>query len=122
MYLIMKSLIIHITCGKHEALKKTLDQNSLFVKYYDGWESTIRRSTQISTRYYYYDIPHDELTQMITYLYYYGKEYNTAVYGYDLEDAKQNFMNSFKYIAVLRQAIDDGYIKFRPYFRIGKEL
>ena len=53
---------------------------------------------------------------------YFCKEHNTAVYGYDEEDAKQNFMTSFKYIAVLRQAIEDGYIKFRPYFRVGKEL
>jgi hypothetical protein len=58
----------------------------------------------------------------VTYDDYFGKEHNTAVYGTDEEDAKQTFMCSFKYISVIRQAIEDGYIKFRPYFRVGEEL
>ena len=63
-----KSLIVHVTCGKHQSLKTLLDLNGLFKKHYDGWECTMSSNTIQSARYYYYDIAHSDLTKMIKFL------------------------------------------------------
>ena len=64
-----KNLIIHVTGGGAEQLKSKLHENALYVNYYDGWESTGQMGGGIvSTRFYYYDIPHDELRDMIHFL------------------------------------------------------
>ena len=63
-----KNLIIHVTGGDAQQLKSKLHENELYVNYYDGWESTVISSVIVSTRYYYYTIPHDELGDMIRFL------------------------------------------------------
>ena len=55
----------------------------------------------------------------VTYEDYYGKEYNTAVHGDDKQDAEKTFRSSFKHMELIRQAIDDGYIRFHPYVLVG---
>ena len=67
-----KNLIIHITSSDNVDLKARLHENALFQQYYDGWESTLQNAGQqnikLSTRYYYYDIPHADLGLMIRHL------------------------------------------------------
>ena len=64
-----KNLIVHITCGCEEELKRALHENALFVQYYDGFESTMsREGVKQSTRNYYYDVEHNDLVQMVTHL------------------------------------------------------
>jgi len=55
----------------------------------------------------------------VTYEDYYGKEHNTAVYGVDKKDAEETFRRSFKHMELIRQAIDDGCIRFHPYVLVG---
>ena len=64
------NLIIHITSANPEILRDKLRENDNFKNYYDGWECTVCKTTQrvFSTRYYYYDIPHDILGEMIRHL------------------------------------------------------
>ena len=65
----LKNLIINVTGGDAQQLKSKLHENELYVKYYDGWESTGQLGVGIvSTRFYYYDIPHDELGGMVRFL------------------------------------------------------
>jgi len=45
---------------------------------------------------------------------FYGKEQSSAIHGADAEDAKQKFRYTFKYVEVIRQAINEGYIKHQP--------
>ena len=64
-----KNLIIHITSENPHKLKDRLELNGLFKMFYDGWESTVEIGRGVhSTRYYYYDIPHSDLTQMLRHL------------------------------------------------------
>ena len=64
----LKNLIIHVTSAEPCQLREKLHENNLFQRYYDGNEHTIENFVKISTRYYYYDIPHDDLRQMISHL------------------------------------------------------
>jgi len=63
-----KNLIIHITSDNYESFRDKLEQNENFNKYYDGSESTLRNWVRISTRFYYYEIPHPDLTDMLRYI------------------------------------------------------
>ena len=70
-----KNLIIHVTSSDSIILKDRLHENTLFQQYYDGWESTLQNAGQqnlptitLSTRYYYYDIPHAAMRTMIIHL------------------------------------------------------
>ena len=68
-----KNLIIHVEIEQDpKGLKTILDTNALYKKYEDGWESTMEaRGEQVgvrSTRYYYYFIPHSDLTKMVRFL------------------------------------------------------
>ena len=63
-----KNLIVHITCGREDELKRALHENALFVQHYDGFESTMKEHVKQSTRYYYYDVEHHDLVQMVTHL------------------------------------------------------
>ena len=64
----MKSLIIHVTSGGHERLKKMLHLNELFKRHYDGWEGTLQHGKMISYRFYFYSITHADLTKMVKFL------------------------------------------------------
>ena len=64
-----KALIIHITKGNAQDLKTRLHEQGLFQQYYDGDESTFSLTQGvISTRYYYYSIPHSEVLGMLRHL------------------------------------------------------
>ena len=65
-----KNLIVHITSENPQELRDRLSLNGLFKTYYDGWESTVEPGvgTVHSTRYYYYDIPHEDVTKMLKHL------------------------------------------------------
>jgi len=64
-----KDLIVHITAGGDELLKTKLHENGLFSQYYDGNEHTVKFGQGIiSTRYYYYDVPHSEVLLMLRHL------------------------------------------------------
>ena len=56
---------------------------------------------------------------MVTYEDYYGKEHKTSAYGVDKQDAEKTFRGSFKHMELVRQGIEDGYIRFYPYVSIG---
>ena len=55
----------------------------------------------------------------VTYEDYYGKEHKTSAHGYDKQDAEKTFRGSFKHMELIRQAIDDGCIRFYPHVSIG---
>ena len=64
-----KNLIIHVV-GDCSIIKMKLKVRELFKKYYDGWESTVKTGEYgslriISTRFYYYDITHEDLGNML---------------------------------------------------------
>ena len=64
-----KNLIVHITSENPGELRDKLSLNGLFKTHYDGWESTVETGVGVlSTRYYYYEIPHDDLTKMLRHL------------------------------------------------------
>jgi len=64
-----KNLIIHVTSKNPQELRDRLSHSGLFKTYYDGSESTIERGVGVlSTRYYYYDIPHNDLDKMLRHL------------------------------------------------------
>jgi len=79
----LKVLIIHITDSQVDAqrLRDKLDTNPLFPQYYDGFECTgrIEDNVIISTRYYYYDIAHEDLLQMIRHLNTEGTEFHYKI-------------------------------------------
>ena len=55
----------------------------------------------------------------VTYEDYYGKEHKTSVYGFDKQDAEKTFRSSFAHMKIIRQAIDDGCVRFYPYVLVG---
>jgi len=65
-----KNLILHITSDNPAEFREKLRQHEPFKTFYDGWESTIRGTDKVvmSTRYYYYDIPHDTLGEMLRHI------------------------------------------------------
>ena len=63
-----KNLIINVTSPNPEVLRDALNANELFANYFDGYESTMRGLQIISTSFYWYAIPHDDLTVMIRHL------------------------------------------------------
>ena len=63
-----KNLILHITSPDPEDFRDKLEENENFDKYYDGSESTLKDWIRISTRYFYYAIPHEDLTDMLRHL------------------------------------------------------
>jgi hypothetical protein len=63
-----KNLILHITSDNYEEFRDRLELNEHFNTYYDGSESTLKDWIRISTRFYYYDIPHEDLTEMLRYI------------------------------------------------------
>ena len=63
-----KNLIVHITSENPGELRDRLSLNGLFKSHYDGWESSVEPGVGVlSTRYYYYEIPHD-VTKMLRHL------------------------------------------------------
>ena len=74
-----KDLIIHITSGNAEDLKTSLHNLGLFNTHYDGWECTMRATEKISTRYYYYQIPHTDVLSMLRHLKQVGSEYSYKI-------------------------------------------
>ena len=69
-----------------------LDLHGLFKKYYDGWEATMNYSSEIlSYRYYYYHIPHDDLSQMIKFLYTRGKNHKYVIKIGSQNEGNYNF-------------------------------
>ena len=64
-----KNLIIHITSPNPETLKNKLSENEHFRNYMGGSESSFTSTfKKISTRYYYYEIEHTHLGEMIRFL------------------------------------------------------
>jgi len=65
-----KNLILHITSDNPAEFREKLRQHEPFKTFYDGWESTIRDTDKVvmSTRYYYYDIPHNILGTMLRHI------------------------------------------------------
>ena len=75
-----KDLIIHITAGGDEVLKTKLHENGLFNQYYDGYEHTMKIGRgKISTRYYYYGIPHSEVLSMLKHLKQVGSQHSYKI-------------------------------------------
>ena len=64
----LKVLIVHITSADPERFKAKLNTNALFEQYYDGNEHTIASGVMLSTRYYYYDVPNDDLLVMLRHM------------------------------------------------------
>ena len=64
-----KTFIIHTTSADSEAFLERLYEHQPFRTYYDGNEHTLKVGVgKLSTRYYFYHIPHDVLTGMVRHL------------------------------------------------------
>jgi hypothetical protein len=70
-----KTFIIHTT-EKAEQLRECLFRSEEFKKHYDGWEMTVFTG---STRYYFYKVPHADLTLMVRHLQEVKRELDLAV-------------------------------------------
>ena len=65
----LRVLIINISSAEPEKFKEKLDTLYLFPKYFDGSEFTMGPGFQIlSQRYYYYDVPTEDLSAMLRHL------------------------------------------------------
>ena len=71
----MKTFIIHTT-EKAAQLLEELNTCAKYTEHYDGWEMTPGKG---STRYYYYDVPHADLTIMVRHLQQVKRELDIAV-------------------------------------------
>ena len=76
-----KNLIIHLTRGSSDKLKKKLHLHSDFKDCYDGWETSIDSTTGrfLSTRLYYYNIPHDRVLGLLKHLRQVGTEHDYKI-------------------------------------------
>ena len=65
----LKDFIIHITSGDPYELKAKLHENQAFRTYFDGFSQIFdgfeKNGVVLSTRFYYYDIPHASLSEMV---------------------------------------------------------
>ena len=59
-----KNLIIHFQPNNEQTIKYALN-NTQYEKYYDGHECTICNDIILSKRFYYYDVPHNTLYDML---------------------------------------------------------
>ena len=76
----LKVLIVHVTSPNPEQLKDRLDTLELFPKHYDGNEMTMGPGFQIlSQRFYYYDVPSDDLLLMLRHLHQEGVDFDYQV-------------------------------------------
>ena len=76
----MKVLIIHVTSPEPDQLKDRLDTLDLFPKYHNGNEMSLGPGFQvISQRYYYYDVPSDDLLLMLRHLHQEGVDYDYQI-------------------------------------------
>ena len=78
-YNIKKDLIVHITSSNPDDLKTSLHTLGLFNTHYDGWEATMQAGVKISTRYYYYSIPHTDVLSMLRHLKQVGSDYSYKI-------------------------------------------
>ena len=64
----LKNFILHVTSANPESLRDKLNENSVFRARYDGFEVTLSGLQLQSTRYYWYDVDHAQLTAMVRHL------------------------------------------------------